>query len=130
MKWTDFGFTKPTNNSGSCSMSGFKGTYNWLAPEILAYLRENQKGRGSKRSDIFSTGCVFFYFLTRGTHPFGTVNLDVNLNISKDNPINIRCKSATKIILISVVRCMIIFTFFSKLQCFLKTILLKPSSLK
>lgn len=124
MKWADFGFTKPTNISGSCSMSGLLGTSNWLAPEILR-LGENEKGRGSKQSDIFSTGCVFFYFLTRGTHPFGRVHLDVNANISEDKPINTNGnKNYSSFLLITMV------TFSLKLQFFLKIILLKLSSLK
>jgi serine/threonine protein kinase len=85
MKWADFGLSKPTNSRGSASLSGFRGTKRWMAPEIL----RRRPLRGSQQSDIFSTGCVFFYFLTRGVHPFGKNNNDdINTNILGDNPVN------------------------------------------
>lgn len=69
MKWADFGLSKAVNKNGSCSLSGTCGTTNWIAPEVLC-LREDRKSRITTRSDIFSAGLVFFYFLTRGLHPF------------------------------------------------------------
>ena len=89
MKWADFGLSKPTNSHGSFSMSGFRGTYGWIAPEILHLSPGPPKGRGTKQSDIFSAGCVFFFFLTRGTHPFGNqANDEININIRDNNMVN------------------------------------------
>ncbi len=44
------------------------GTEGWIAPE----LRKRKKRRSSK-VDIFSMGCVFYYALTQGEHPFGRI---------------------------------------------------------
>ncbi len=41
MKWADFGLSKPVNERGTFSMSGMKGTWNWVAPEILRSFDEN-----------------------------------------------------------------------------------------
>jgi serine/threonine-protein kinase/endoribonuclease IRE1 len=94
MKWADFGYSKPTNNRGSASMSGPRGTICWVAKEIIPFLRlrncEGLVGRCSKQGDIFSAGCVFFFFLTRGVHPFGNDN-DLAIlhdNIEKGNVAN------------------------------------------
>jgi serine/threonine protein kinase len=86
MKWGDFGFSKVTNNRGSTSMSGFRGTQCWMAPEILP-LRQNKNGRGSKQSDTFSAGCVFFYFMKRKVHPFGKPK-SAEGNISRGKIVN------------------------------------------
>lgn len=86
MKWADFGLSKAINENGSCSMSGFPGTKNWKAPEVLG-LRAKPGGRGSKKNDIFSTGLVFFYFLTR-VHPFGE-DSEIESNIRNDKPVNL-----------------------------------------
>ncbi len=91
MKWADFGHSKLTNQRGSTSMSGARGTKAWLAKEIIPYFYTNGLGgRCSKNSDIFAAGCVFFYFLTRGIHPFGEeIWLDtIELNILSENIVN------------------------------------------
>ncbi|KAK4005000.1 hypothetical protein OUZ56_006723 [Daphnia magna] len=86
MKWADFGLSKAINENGSCSMSGNPGTQNWKAPEVLR-LRVKPGGRGSKQNDIFSTGLVFFYFLTR-VHPFGE-DSEIESNIRNKKPVNL-----------------------------------------
>ena len=87
VKISDFGLSKPTNSRGTFTISGIRGTLNWIAPEC--FTSQNLTGkRGSVKSDIFSTGCVFFYFVTRGTHPFGE-NLFIMTNIRLDNPVNL-----------------------------------------
>ncbi|EZA61735.1 hypothetical protein DMN91_004412 [Ooceraea biroi] len=45
--------------------SGPIGTDGWIAPEIM------NKERTTCAVDIFSLGCVFYYVLTNGKHPFG-----------------------------------------------------------
>jgi serine/threonine protein kinase len=39
--------------------------------------------------DIFSAGCVCFYFLKRGVHPFGDDSSSILENIKKQNPVNL-----------------------------------------
>ncbi len=68
IKWADFGFSKRVNENGTFTMSGVKGTFNWLAPEILTFLNENsteneEQHRGTVKSDVFAEGLVFGYFL-------------------------------------------------------------------
>ena len=41
------------------------GSIGWQATEILL----NEKR--SKKVDIFSLGCTYYYLLTNGKHPFG-----------------------------------------------------------
>lgn len=84
MKWADFGLSKAINENGSCSMSGNPGTQNWKAPEVL---RRRFNGRGSRENDIFPTGLVFFYFLTR-VHPFGK-DSEIESNIRNNKPVNL-----------------------------------------
>jgi serine/threonine protein kinase len=43
--------------------------------------------------DIFSAGCLFFYFLKRGMHPFGDDSTSILENIKKRNPVNFKSNS-------------------------------------
>jgi serine/threonine-protein kinase/endoribonuclease IRE1 len=100
MKWADFGFSKPVNERGrSHSISGSnRGTDNWYAPEILSIKiqeeKENEKDetaahqRGTVKSDVFSEGLVFGYYLLDGDHPFGS-GYDIQQNILKNEPVNL-----------------------------------------
>lgn len=82
LKISDFGFTKPITNSGSFSTnSGPKGTRIYYAPEYLLLEKKNAEEREGIRAnvsiDIFSLGCLFFCYITKGGHPFaqsGTSN--------------------------------------------------------
>jgi serine/threonine protein kinase len=72
MKIADFGLCKRTSAEGTYSLSGIKGTVNFLAPEILNLENTDlTTERGSSSSDVFSLGCTYFYFLSKGKHPFG-----------------------------------------------------------
>ena len=57
----------PTNpkSDSSNDATGAVGSVGWQANEVL------QGGRLTKAVDIFSMGCVFYFILTRGKHPFG-----------------------------------------------------------
>ncbi len=90
MKLSDFGFVKKTNSRGSHSQSGVKGTPNWMAPEILELMDDSvtELPHGTIQSDTFGAGCVFFYSLTRGTHPFGK-SYQIMMNILNNNPIEL-----------------------------------------
>lgn len=89
---SDFGLCKtlPDNVSTLLGTTGNAGTAGWKAPELIFQPKESVNGSqhsgrdsstggepgstgtaGVKRAiDIFSLGCVFFYVLTRGQHPF------------------------------------------------------------
>ncbi|XP_012587100.1 PREDICTED: serine/threonine-protein kinase/endoribonuclease IRE2 [Condylura cristata] len=67
---SDFGLCKKLP-AGRCSFSlhsGIPGTEGWMAPELLQLLHP---GSPTSAVDVFSAGCVFYYVLSRGGHPFG-----------------------------------------------------------
>ena len=94
---SDFGVSKTLSSAsysfeGASSMSKdfisttkvTKGTEGWIAPEVLLCkqrdLDEEETSENgsnaskrviSKQMDIFSMGCLFYYVLTNGYHPFG-----------------------------------------------------------
>ena len=89
LKISDFGFCKRTTDSGTFSLtSGIKGTFDYMAPEILSFA--DNEGvpieRGTWASDVFSLGCVFFQLATK-VHPFGK-SFTIVINIIKGNPVN------------------------------------------
>lgn len=90
---SDFGLCKtlPENVSTLVGTTGHAGTAGWKAPELIFQPKEMLNGSqqstarsengdstsganaaaGVKRAvDIFSLGCVFFYILSEGCHPF------------------------------------------------------------
>ncbi|KAF2657371.1 kinase-like protein [Lophiostoma macrostomum CBS 122681] len=87
---SDFGLCKtlPDNVSTLIGTTGNAGTVGWKAPELILQPKDMDRGsstghsrdssnstdpvaQGVKRAvDIFSLGCVFFYVLTNGSHPF------------------------------------------------------------
>ncbi|KAF2280696.1 uncharacterized protein EI97DRAFT_5840 [Westerdykella ornata] len=104
---SDFGLCKtlPDNVSTLIGTTGNAGTVGWKAPELILQPKDLDRGsstgqsrdsssstdpvaQGVKRAvDIFSLGCVFFYVLTNGSHPFddeeGWMQMR-ELNIKKD----------------------------------------------
>ncbi|XP_045704756.1 serine/threonine-protein kinase/endoribonuclease IRE2 isoform X4 [Phyllostomus hastatus] len=67
---SDFGLCKKLP-AGRCSFSlhsGVPGTEGWIAPELLHLLPPSSP---TSAVDIFSAGCVFYYVLSGGSHPFG-----------------------------------------------------------
>ncbi|KAK4004468.1 hypothetical protein OUZ56_006202 [Daphnia magna] len=83
MKVSDLSFVKKTRKD-IYSQSEIRGTLLWLAPERLKFLGDSELPDATIKSDTFSSGCVFFYFLTRGIHPFGKNVVDVPVNILKN----------------------------------------------
>ncbi|CAG9584465.1 unnamed protein product [Danaus chrysippus] len=66
---SDFGLSKKLN-IGKVSFSrrsGVTGTDGWIAPEMI------NGERTTTSVDMFSLGCVFYFVLSRGLHPFGDV---------------------------------------------------------
>ncbi|XP_071387563.1 serine/threonine-protein kinase/endoribonuclease IRE1 [Centroberyx affinis] len=67
---SDFGLCKKIPD-GRCSFSlrsGIPGTEGWIAPEVL---RDTPGNNPTAVVDVFSAGCVFYYVVSRGQHPFG-----------------------------------------------------------
>lgn len=67
---SDFGLCKKLP-AGRCSFSlrsGIPGTEGWMAPELLQVPPPDSP---TSAVDIFSAGCVFYYVLSGGSHPFG-----------------------------------------------------------
>ncbi|KAK4004063.1 hypothetical protein OUZ56_005806 [Daphnia magna] len=90
MKVSDLSFVKKTRED-IFSQSKIRGTLQWMAPERLKVLidTENKSAElpdGTIKSDTFSSGCVFFYFLTRGIHPFGKNKVSAPANILLNKP--------------------------------------------
>jgi serine/threonine-protein kinase/endoribonuclease IRE1 len=46
--------------------SGIAGTEGWIAPEMMLGNRST-----TCAVDVFSLGCVYYFVLTNGCHPFG-----------------------------------------------------------
>nr|KAI8766493.1 serine/threonine-protein kinase/endoribonuclease ire-1-like [Biomphalaria glabrata] len=65
---SDFGLCKKlaADRYSFSRRSGAAGTDGWIAPEMLI-----SHERTTYAVDIFSSGCVFYYVLTQGGHPFG-----------------------------------------------------------
>lgn len=61
---------------GESSHRAMYGTMGWTAPELW------NKGERTTAVDIFSLGCVFYYVLTIGRHPFGSV---ANMKVCQQN---------------------------------------------
>jgi serine/threonine protein kinase len=76
-------------SSHSLSVNELQMSHNWMAPELQFRDFYGERRKGTFSSDIFSAGCVIFYYVTRGTHPFGNL-IEVTNNIVHDKPINIR----------------------------------------
>jgi serine/threonine protein kinase len=102
MKWADFGLSKQVNERGSHSISEVRGTRNWFSPEILKIMMEendcktttttpNIRPRGTVKSDVYTAGLVFGYYLLGGDHPFGS-GYKILPNIVKNKPVNMPSK--------------------------------------
>nr|CAD7199765.1 unnamed protein product [Timema douglasi] len=65
---SDFGLCKKlkVGRVSFSRRSGVTGTDGWIAPEMLS-----GASRTTCAVDIFSMGCVFYYVLSLGKHPFG-----------------------------------------------------------
>ncbi|KAK2494043.1 hypothetical protein MC885_008058 [Smutsia gigantea] len=81
---SDFGLCKKLP-AGRCSFSlhsGIPGTEGWMAPELLQLPPPDSP---TSAVDIFSAGCLFYYVLSGGSHPFGE-NLYRQANILTGAP--------------------------------------------
>ncbi|CAG5928703.1 unnamed protein product [Menidia menidia] len=76
---SDFGLCKkiPDGQSSFSLRSGIPGTEGWIAPEVL---RDTPGIKPTAAVDVFSAGCVFYYVVSRGQHPFGeTLRRQINI---------------------------------------------------
>uniref|UniRef100_A0A224Z8L0 non-specific serine/threonine protein kinase n=1 Tax=Rhipicephalus zambeziensis TaxID=60191 RepID=A0A224Z8L0_9ACAR len=84
---SDFGLCKKLSH-GRLSFSrksGVTGTDGWIAPEMLS-----GQGRATKAVDVFSLGCVFYYVLSGGRHPFGdTLERQANIKHGRHNLVDV-----------------------------------------
>ncbi|PON40114.1 Serine/threonine protein kinase [Parasponia andersonii] len=75
-KLSDMGISKRLRENKSSLSCGTSG---WQAPELLV-----RKGRQTRAMDLFSLGCILFFCITGGRHPFGD-HLERDKNIVQNN---------------------------------------------
>jgi hypothetical protein len=64
----------------------------WMLPDVCSPNRQSRKKitfAFTVYGDVFAAGCLFFYYLSRGLHPFGNVNASIPVNIAKNMPVNL-----------------------------------------
>ncbi len=103
VKISDFLFSKDTNNGEfELSSRDDQGTMYYWPPEVLAFYDEMGrlseetdnnhiilKTKLTNKIDIFTSGIVFFKFLTKGLHPFGTEAKEIMMNLRQSQPNNL-----------------------------------------
>ena len=91
---SDFGLCKNVHASEGFSASRHNGGGLWLAPERMQK-KDDPNYRVTIECDTWAMGCVFYFFITKGSHPFhddpagkmqkkiikGTHNLESRLSI-------------------------------------------------
>jgi serine/threonine-protein kinase/endoribonuclease IRE1 len=118
MKWTNFSLSKQVDEKGTCPIDEIKGGLDWLAPEILKAL-ENEENQSENpatllwefctfKSDVFAEGLVFGYFLLKGIHPFGSIGWRIP-NINRNDAVNLNSKIVYLLIFLSLFICNGIF---------------------
>ena len=71
-KLSDFGLSRDIGEDDSISTMTHAGAAGWAAPEArIAGGAPASSMSLPKAADIFSLGCLFYFTLTRGDHPFG-----------------------------------------------------------
>lgn len=80
-------FWKRPEIIGSLSRSGLRHSVKLTVPitENISYSIPGATAEG----DTFAAGCLFFYFIKRGLHPFGDAQTILN-NIQEWKPVNIK----------------------------------------
>ncbi|ODM88445.1 Serine/threonine-protein kinase/endoribonuclease IRE2, partial [Orchesella cincta] len=77
-KLADFGISKQLSEDKSdLTVTSSSGTEGWMAPELLQTKVDGSPGfeeKQGKWTDIFALGCVFYYIISGGKHPFGTTS--------------------------------------------------------
>ncbi|KAF3789088.1 Serine/threonine-protein kinase/endoribonuclease [Nymphaea thermarum] len=80
-KLSDMGISKSLSDGKSSLTNNYTGagSSGWQAPELLL------GGSQTFALDLFSLGCVLFFCITKGRHPFGN-NFERDTNIAKGQP--------------------------------------------
>ncbi len=60
---------------------------------LLDETTDNNQQTPTPNQDIFAAGCLCFYFLKQGVHPFGDNSSSILENIQKRNPVNLESNS-------------------------------------
>ena len=101
MKWSsDFGISRAVAaGQPYIDQSKFTGSERWLPNEIIDTSQANRLFNltlmsGSIECDTFALGCIFFFYLLSGIHPFGD-DYNIQENIRIDNPVNVDRKNDT-----------------------------------
>jgi serine/threonine protein kinase len=106
-----FGLCEQTTDAGTFSIGcdNGSGEFGWIASEIFEYFdhldadsddddEEEPVNTFSIACDTWSLGCLFFYFLKRGIHPFGKNNRVIRWNIAaEESPAKLESKFSSKI---------------------------------
>ena len=74
VKLSDMGLSKQLDTEmDSYHTEAVKGSIGWQPSEVILNEKDYKfsKTRKTQKVDIFSLGCVFFYLMSRGHHPFG-----------------------------------------------------------
>jgi serine/threonine protein kinase len=97
-----FGSCEPTTNTGTFSIDYFMGgsAEVWMAPELYeyydyydGYTDQQPVNSFSIACDTWSLGCLFFYFLTRGVHPYGDDDETITWKVlMKQKPVKLEGK--------------------------------------
>lgn len=109
IKWADFGISRAVERGKEYFTRKRQGTERWLAPELIEAMENREKEtvksitnndftlccQGSVECDIFALGCVYFFFLVPGVHPFGEKDCHIRENIKIGAPVNINCNNLT-----------------------------------
>jgi serine/threonine protein kinase len=78
MKWADFEQCVPVDENGCYTIIDVSevGTPDWNAPELVQIQKDgNETAPGTVKSDVFSQGLVFGYYILRGRHPYPEENI-------------------------------------------------------
>ena len=89
-KLADMGLGKQLDLMRSSFDSVVSGSFGWQPAEVLSVgggggASSGSGGRLTKAVDVFSAGCVVYYVMSSGYHPFG-VNVEREINIVRDQP--------------------------------------------
>jgi serine/threonine-protein kinase/endoribonuclease IRE1 len=107
-------------SSFAATVNNLGGTFGWRAPEcVQGHVRLNERShrlsnssssssdsiavlssadneprkdhaRLTKAVDLFALGCLYFWTVMGGQHPFGYSYLDIDVNIIAGNPVNMK----------------------------------------
>ena len=88
----DFGLCKMAHDTGSYSVSNQYGQEKQRAPERIEN-KYDSNYRVTIDSDTWAMGCLFYFFITKGCHPFEDKDQFEMLKKIKDGKFNLDSKS-------------------------------------